>query len=173
MINQTRVLPLAAAAAAGALFMYYLDSASGARRRSLARDKLAAGTRDAAAQARRTGKHAVDRVKGAVAERRRHEPASDEQLRDRIRSRAGHLLSHPKALHVQVERGRVRLKGDVLAAELAGLVAQVREIPGVQSVESELTGHATAEGIPHGPANPISPHETQEHAQDAWNEQGL
>jgi len=173
MTNHTRVLPLAAAAAAGALFMYYLDSASGARRRALARDKLAAGAHDAAAQARRRGKHAVDRMNGAVADRRSDEPAGDEQLQDRIRSRAGHLLSRPKALHVEVDSGRVCLKGDVAASELDRLLTEVQGMPGVKAVRSELTAHATAEAIPHGPANPIRPHETQEHAQDAWNEQGL
>lgn len=173
MNNQTRVLPVAAAAAAGALFMYYLDSASGARRRALVRDKLAAGGREAAQQARKTGKHAIDRVKGVVAGRRSGEPESDDQLHDRIRSRLGHVLSHPEAVHVDVAVGEVCLNGDVLENERDRLLAAVNAIPGVKALRCELTGHQTAETLPHAAAHPMSSSETQEHAHDAWNEQGL
>jgi len=62
---------VAAAAAAGALFMYYLDGKSGARRRAMVRDKVVAAGNDAAEFATKKGQHIANRIKGGIATARR------------------------------------------------------------------------------------------------------
>lgn len=72
------LLSLAAAAAAGALFMYYLDAKHGARRRAMVRDKVVSTANDAAELARHKAQHAANRMKGMAANlRRRAADASD------------------------------------------------------------------------------------------------
>lgn len=108
-------LNLAAAFAAGAIAMYYFDAALGRSRRTLARD---------VADSR------LDRVTG--------EPQSDAQLRERVRSRLGHWVSHPRAIEVDAEDGVVRVSGQVLAKELDGLLSRLTGIPGVRKVHNAL-----------------------------------
>ena len=115
-----------AALAAGALAMYYFDPQSGAQRRAALADLVEGGlgtTRRPARRAmRRRTFHRIARA----------DPQSDARLRDDIRARLGRLVSHPRAIDVQVEDGVVRLSGDVLSAEREGLLEQVIAMPGVQ-----------------------------------------
>lgn len=174
MRQDTNLLSLVAAAGAGALFMYYLDAKSGARRRALVRDTVVSSGRDAARRAQASGKHATDRMKGLAARvRGALEPGSDEHLREQIRARLGHVTSHLRSLRIEANGGDVCLRGHVLARDLDRVLAEVKAMPGVTTVRSELIAHDTSEGLPAGPDHPLSPHETQEHAHDAWNEQGL
>lgn len=143
-----------AGAAAGALLMCYLDAADGRRRRAMARDKLVAAGRDAADIARRRARHLRDRARGMVSARSmdgrtKRPPESAEQLRERIRSQLGRLVSHPGAVHVEAEReGHVRLSGHVLASEVEHLLDQVRHMPGVETVQNALAVHESAGNIP-------------------------
>lgn len=138
------IVNVTAAFAAGAFAMYYLDSSIGRRRRALARDKLAGVSHDAADFVEGKGKRWVDRAKGVVATGRLDrvsstEPQDDAQLRERIRSRLGHLVSHPRAIEVSVEDGVVRLSGQVLATELDPMLSQLTHMPGVRKVHNALT----------------------------------
>ena len=138
------IVNVAAAFVAGALAMYYLDSNMGRRRRALARDKIAGVSRDAADLVEGAGKHVADRVRGAVAtgsldRTSSAQPQSDAQLRERVRSRLGHLVSHPGAIEVAVEEGVVRLTGQVLAKELDGLLSQLTGMAGVRKVHNALS----------------------------------
>lgn len=147
------LLPVAAGAAAGALLMYYLDARSGGRRRALARDKLVAAGHDAGAFAQAKGKRAADKARGVLAtgrldRRSTSEPESDEQLQGRIRSRLGRLLSHPKAVHVEVEGSRVALSGHLLASEVDAVLAEIRAMPGVKHIQNKLDVHENAQGVP-------------------------
>lgn len=147
------LLSVAAGLAAGALAMYYLDSRTGARRRALVRDKVLAAGRDTAEFAQLKGKHVADRVKGAISGRvlgggARSRPESDSQLHDRIRARLGHVVSHPKAVKVQVEQGAVILTGQVLGDELDGLLAEIGRMPGVNSVRHQLDVHESPQDMP-------------------------
>lgn len=143
-----------AGAAAGALLMYYLDAASGGRRRALVRDKLVSAGHDASGVAERQAKQLTDRVKGMAATRsfERHAmrpPETALQLHERIRSHLGRLVSHPGAVHVEIEgTGHVRLTGHVLAAELERLLDHVREMPGVERVQNALAVHESGEHVP-------------------------
>jgi osmotically-inducible protein OsmY len=136
-------LNVAAAFAAGAIAMYYLDATMGRRRRALARDKVIGASHDAADFVEGKGKRFLDRAKGVAATGRldrkgTSEPQSDAQLRERVRSRLGHWVSHPRAIEVDVEDGVVRVSGQVLAKELDGLLSRLTGIPGVRKVHNAL-----------------------------------
>lgn len=139
-----QILGVMAAFAAGAIAMYYLDSTLGRRRRALVRDKVVGAAHDAANLAQAKGRRMVDRARGVVATRNLDrtpgtEPQSDAQLRERVRSRMGHLVSHPRAIEVSVEEGIVRLSGQVLAKELDGLLSQISDMKGVRKIHNALT----------------------------------
>jgi hypothetical protein len=148
--------------AAGAIAMYYLDPRGGRRRRALVRDKLVAAGHDAVCLAGAKRKRAIDHLKGWLVTRRfdRHTrklPESDQQLHDRIRSRLGRVMSHPRSVDVHVENGRVHLGGHIFTRELDHLLSEVRHMPGVKSVEHELACHDSAAGIPELQGRTIMP----------------
>lgn len=116
--------------AAGALAAYYLDPDTGARRRQRFMDLLPGRTpASSSAQRRRRAYHHL-----ALSD-----PQSDARLRDAVARRLGRLVSHPGALHVEVDNGIVRLSGEVLLQERDGLLEQVREMPGVQKLINATT----------------------------------
>lgn len=113
------------AAAAGALAMYYLDPDLGARRRALLAELVGGGL---------PGERRAPRARARSLHRaaQRHaDPRSDAELRDRIQAALDRMVSHPRALHVAVEHGVVRLSGSLLAQEREGVLAQVQRLPGV------------------------------------------
>jgi osmotically-inducible protein OsmY len=126
-------LAIIAAATGAAATMYYFDPDMGRRRRAALRRRSAANEMH----------HAIDRVRGvlASAERQAGTTRSDAQLRDRIRTRLDHLVSHPRCVDVTVDDGVARLTGDVLVQELDGLLTQVRDMQGVKRVINALTAH--------------------------------
>src|SRR5205085_7274061 len=114
------------AAAAGALAMYYLDPELGARRRALLADLVRGGL---PGERRTHGRGRITRrlpmhVSPA-------DPRSDAVLRDRVQMALDRMVSHPRALHVAVEEGVVRLSGRLLASEHDGVLEQVQRMPGV------------------------------------------
>lgn len=125
------------AAAAGALAMYYLDPELGAHRRAvlaeLVRTGLPGGDR------RPQGRGRV--VRRAYQRPLVPDPQSDAELRDRIQGRLGRLVSHPRAIQIQVSDGVVRLTGRVLAKECDGLLEQVQQMPGVRKLVNAMTAH--------------------------------
>jgi uncharacterized membrane protein len=66
----------------------------------------------------------------------------------RVRTVLGRLVSHPSAIDVTSELGRVTLSGSILSDEADDLLAAVRGVRGVEDVEDRLELHATADGIP-------------------------
>lgn len=83
-------------------------------------------------------------------------PDSDEHLRQRIRARMGHLISHPKALHVEVDDGRVQLTGRVIGKELGRLLEEISAMRGVCQVRSEVQPYEQAQGASPPRAGPIA-----------------
>ncbi|MCM5680132.1 BON domain-containing protein [Schlegelella sp. S2-27] len=137
-----------AALAAGAAAMYYLDPQMGRRRRAVARDRLVSVSHDAGDFAQAKGRRAGDRLKGAWAQiAGSSAPSSDAQLRERIRSRLGRTISHPRAVQVDVVGGQVCLRGDLLAQELDDLLTTVSGMRGVRGIDNQLSAHASAQGI--------------------------
>lgn len=136
-------LNVAAAFAAGAIAMYYVDSMLGHRRRAQARDRTSGAAHDAADIGQAKGKRLIDRARGLVATGRLDRPDSagpptDTQLRERVRSRIGHWVSHPRAIDVDVDEGVVRVSGRVLASELDGLLSRLTGVAGVRKVHNAL-----------------------------------
>jgi hypothetical protein len=135
----------------GAGLMYFLDPVSGPRRRAIARDKLnrlAHEARDAADVAARD---AANRARGAWAEARSAvaaEAPDDRTLTARVRSHLGRCVSHPRAVAVTADHGRVTLSGPILAGEVEGLFACVAGVPGVRAVDDRLEVHREAGNHP-------------------------
>lgn len=73
---------------------------------------------------------------------------SDDRLVQRVRAALGRFTTHPKSIHVAAGRGRVTLRGAVLAGERADLVAAVRHVEGVDAVHDRLTTYLDSIGVP-------------------------
>ena len=141
------LLRIAAAAATGALVMYFMDPDRGRRRRALVRDKTMAAGSEVGELARTKSRRVADRTRGLVARTREHfshEALPDDRLQARIRSQLGRLVERPHAVEVQVHDGQVVLSGVARAEEIDALVDTVAAMRGVQAVDSRL-GRAEAE----------------------------
>lgn len=129
----------------GAAAMYLADPLTGARRRAMIRDQAVHGVRRtevAWGKASRDLEHRIEGVRSRVASlgSAEDEP-SDEKLHARVRSRIGRAVTHPHAVHTQVEGGHVTLSGPILRREYDPLMDEVRDVPGVRSVEDRLDVH--------------------------------
>lgn len=136
------VFGLAAAFAAGALAMYYMDPAAGRRRRALARDRGIAAGHDAEDFARGKSRHARDQLRGMFARTRSRlsrEPVGDARLQQRIRARLGRLVERPGEVHVDVHEGRVVLRGTASTAEIDDLLDAIEAMRGVQVLDNRLS----------------------------------
>ena len=125
------------AAAAGALAMYYLDPELGARRRALLADLVRSGLPGGEGRPHGRGRPVRRTYLAPV----HADPDSDAELRDRIQTRLGRMVSHPRAIRLDVENGVVRLSGRVLAKEREGLLEQVQQMAGVQKLVNAMTAH--------------------------------
>ncbi|MDH5822716.1 BON domain-containing protein [Luteimonas sp. RD2P54] len=135
------LLRIATAFAAGAAAMYLLDPRLGRSRRSRLRDRAVATGHDAESYARGQLRHAVNHVKGTLAEARSQlgsREVGDDQLHERIRAELGHLVERPRAIEVAVASGHVRLRGEALAGEIEPLLSAVADMPGVRDVDNRL-----------------------------------
>lgn len=130
-----------AGAALGAAAMYYLDPETGRRRRQRLLDAASMGLGQQG-PGRYDALREDDLDPGT-----RNAPRNDAQLRQLVASRLGSLVSHPGAIHVEVDNGVVRLSGDVLSKELDGVLSQVRDMGGVHRVINALSAHDSPQGI--------------------------
>jgi hypothetical protein len=138
-------------AGVGAGLMYLYDPQMGSRRRALTRDKLIrVGHRidDAVDVA---SHDLTNRAVGVWAELRSsvaREEVDDEVLAERVRSQFGGLVSHPRAIEVRAEQGRVTLSGPVLRDEVNSLLKGVAAVRGVCDVENHLDVYDEPGNIP-------------------------
>ena len=136
----------------GAGLMFFLDPALGRRRRALARDKAIRAshkTRDAYGTTRRDIGNRLAGVTAEVRGRREGSDAPDDAtLVERVRATLGRVASHPRAIAVSAEDGRITLTGDVFSNEVSAIDAAVRAVRGVDDVRNELRAHDSGEGIP-------------------------
>lgn len=135
----------------GAGLMYLLDPDGGRRRRALARDKAVHGLKVSGKALRRTSIDVGNRTRGLVAEAGsllHRGSADDRKLEGRVRSKLGRHVSHPSAIQVQCEQGRVTLSGPVLASEADKLLHKVKKVKGVHEVENHLEVHESADNVP-------------------------
>ena len=143
---------IVAGAALGAIAMYAFDPDKGRRRRALARDKAVSvllDTRHAAGATRRDVAHRLEGLRARALRLWTRQPTTDDlQLIERVRARMGRMVSHPHAIQVGAFGARVTLSGPILAHEAAPLLAAVRTVWGVRSVEDLLVVHDHPESVP-------------------------
>jgi hypothetical protein len=136
----------------GAAAMYLLDPDKGKRRRAIARDKLrsiAAQSTEFAGKATRDFSHRMQGVRAQVRRPSRDQaPPDDLVLIERARSRMGRVVSHPHAIQIGANGGRITLSGPILADEVDALLDAIRSVPGVSSVDNHLDIHEHAESVP-------------------------
>jgi hypothetical protein len=136
----------------GAGLMYILDPAMGRRRRALVRDKTIHVWKKTSDAVGSTARDVSNRAVGLSQKLRsscaREESPSDDVLVERVRSRIGHVVSHPRAIDVTASGGKITLRGPVFEAEVDRLLYSVLGVPGVDSVEKLLEVHETAENVP-------------------------
>ncbi len=131
--------------------MYLFDPAMGKRRRRTIRDGAGKLFRDFNDEVRRGVRDAEHRLQGVAAETRgrlRRESPSSPQLEERVRALLGRVSSHPSALDVQAEGGRVILSGPVLAPEEDRILSAVQKVRGVREVENRLRPHPIGTTVP-------------------------
>jgi hypothetical protein len=135
----------------GAALMYLLDPDRGNRRRAYVRDKavcFANSKKDVLNVMTRDFVNRAQGFKHEVTHMLHHDEASDQVIRERVRSAMGRYTSHPSAISVSCRNGEITLRGPVLAHEVQSLVRRVRGVRGVQRVHNELEVHQSAEGVP-------------------------
>jgi len=128
----------------GAGLMFLFDATRGRRRRAVARDRALRAAREAAWGTSLVTNDLWNRTYGLVAQARSRwlgEQPSDDVLCARVRSAMGRVVSHPHAIAVSAARGYVFLSGPILSAEVDGLLAVVRRVPGVRGVENLMDEH--------------------------------
>jgi uncharacterized membrane protein len=156
----------------GAGLMYIFDPDKGKRRRATARDAtrhIANAFDDAVGK---TSRDLSNRTQGLVAELDsifRCEEADDDVVAERVRSKLGRAVSHPHAIHVAVNQGRVTLSGQILAREVDHLLKRVWSVRGVTGVESRLEAHERAGDISSLQGGATRPGETSELMQSNWS----
>src|SRR5207245_245605 len=128
----------------GAGLMYFLDPDRGNRRRALVRDKMVHLLHESG-DAMGTISHDLGhRTAGLAAETRsrfRREDVSDAVLVERVRSKIGRVISHPRSVEITAAEGHVTLSGPILAREVDDLLAAVASVRGVRGVENRLEVH--------------------------------
>jgi hypothetical protein len=146
--------------AAGAGLMYLLDPDGGRRRRALVRDQLVRAAHRTGDAVDATSRDVSNRARGVVAELRSRlstAHVSDEVLHERVRARIGSVIGHAGAVDVQVEDGRVTLRGPVLAEEVERLLRRVRAVSGVREVVDRLEVHDAPGNVPGLQGRPLPP----------------
>lgn len=138
---------------AGAAAMYYLDPQQGKRRRALVRDQLRSASLHTADTMRGRGRRVANQVRGWTARLASRlptgaEPPRPRQLHNRVRTHLGRLVSHPKAVNVEVMGGgHIRLTGHVLADELDVLLDGVEGVAGVTHIDNAMMVHESAGNV--------------------------
>jgi hypothetical protein len=128
----------------GAGLMYYFDPSRGRSRRARARDRIVHYLHEIEHEAEITSRDLANRTQGLIARSRSlaaHNGATDGVIAARVRSRLGHVISHPHTIEVTVRGHRVTLSGPILAEEVPRLLSAVKAVPGVIGVEDRLQAY--------------------------------
>ena len=93
----------------------------------------------------------------------------DQKLEGRVRAKLGRIVSHPHAIQVTANEGRVTLSGPILASEVPELLSCVSAIDGVTDVINELEEHEQAGDIPALQGGRQRPGYRTEFMQENWS----
>ena len=135
----------------GAALMYMLDPDRGSRRRALVRDKLASAANTIPNAIGVTARDLSNRAEGLASQVTSlfsSKEVPDEVLVQRVRSKMGRVVSHPHAIQVKADHGRVTLSGPILAREVDDLLAIVSLVTSVTDVDNQLEAHEQADNLP-------------------------
>ena len=135
----------------GTGLMFLLDPNQGKRRRALLRDKCFWAARKTGEGMEVTARDLRNRTQGLVSDvqsRFSSKRVDDSVLVERVRSKLGRVVSHPRAIDVSVQNGRVVLSGPLLTAELPELLACANSVSGVREVINHLEPHDQSENHP-------------------------
>ena len=157
--------------ALGVAGMYLADPVAGARRRAVVRDQAVRLLHDSQDFLGKAGLDLGHRAQGLLAGARSkviHRNTADEILAERVRSKLGRYVSHPRAIEITTENGTVRLRGPVLEAEREKLLEAVSHVSGVDAVESQLEAHRIAD-VPELQGGSPPPGEPAEWEQRTWS----
>jgi hypothetical protein len=147
-MNATKVL---VGAAAGSALILFLDPYRGRRRRALIRDQATRrmrGISDAFDAAALEIETRANGLAAAAESRWAHPQVSDGTLATRVRASLCRVCSHPRAIQVDVQDGRVTLRGPILSSEVTPVLQAAASTRGVLSAESDLEAHDTPDGVP-------------------------
>jgi uncharacterized membrane protein len=134
----------------GAGLMYVLDPDRGARRRAGLRDQFVHTANKAPDLVGATVRDIRNRAQGltsTVGSLFVADNASDEVMVQRVRSKLGRIVSHPHAINVSSQNGRVTLAGPIIAHEVDDLIGCVSAISGVTDIVNKLEDHNEAGNI--------------------------
>jgi hypothetical protein len=131
--------------------MYILDPDRGRRRRALVRDQLVSAGHRFPDAVGATARDLSNRTRALAAEAGSmlsgEGEISDDVLVARVRSKMGRVVSHPHAVGVTAEEGRVTLSGPILADEVDDLLSCVSRVRGVAGMENRLEVHDEAGNV--------------------------
>jgi osmotically-inducible protein OsmY len=156
----------------GAALMYMLDPDRGRRRRALVRDQLAHVASRVPDAIDAAARDLSNRARGLVAESSAiftSDEASDEVIVERVRSKMGRVVSHPHAIEVAANEGRITLRGPILADEVDELLSCVSSVKGVKDVENQLEVHSEADNVPSLQGGRPRPGDRFELMQENWS----
>lgn len=139
----------------GAALMYFLDPDKGTRRRALVRDQfmsLGTSLRTRAPESLGAkGRDLRNRAQGLAAKTKglfTSDDAPDSVIVERVRAELGRATRHAGAINVDVNEGRVTLRGDALQNEADSIISTVEGVRGVREVDNQLNVHERAGDIP-------------------------
>jgi uncharacterized membrane protein len=127
--------------------MYWADPRSGRRRRALLQDKAVHAVHEAENAAGMVARDMAHRTRGFFYETlgwMRPKELNETTLEARVRSALGRVCSHPHAVRVKLDQGRVRLEGVILKAEHPKILSAIYKVRGVHGVEDHLEVHEKA-----------------------------
>jgi CBS domain-containing protein/osmotically-inducible protein OsmY len=133
----------------GAGIMYLLDPNRGRSRRARVQSKTVGLYKDLGNFATKAQRDLQNRATGLMAEAkakfRPQEQVDDDILEARVRSKLGHVMSHSRAISIEVKKGSVTLNGSVPADVIDDVISGARSVPGVVEVISNLRAPGTFE----------------------------
>ena len=136
---------------AGATATYFLDPGAGRKRRARARMAVTHARRVAThgfGAAARDFEHRVHGMMSSTTAQTKPYAEGDEVIVARVRSRLGHVCSHPHAIAVACHGGVVALEGPVLEEDVPAVLRAARSTRGARAVLDRLERHDTPAMVP-------------------------
>jgi uncharacterized membrane protein len=144
----------------GAALTYLLDPESGNRRRKLIVDKIVRSKNVTEEGADTIWRDLRNRSQGILASVRSSltsQAPSDRVLIERVRSKLGTVVKHPRSIDLCAEGGRIIVAGPILAHEVEGLLQSIRNVPGVTAIDNRLEVHEQPGNVPGLQGDPPRP----------------